>query len=57
MLIGYFVFELFLYKKGAFASILGSSIQGIVCAVISVMAVLILKENTFVKNIKKILKN
>ena len=56
MMLGYFLFELFLYKKGAFASLLGSSMQGSVCSVISVMVILILKENTFVKKIKKTLK-
>ena len=57
MITGYFIFELFLYKMGAFASILGSSIQGGVCAVISVTAIFAIKGNTFVKRIKNILKD
>ena len=53
MVLGYFAFELFLYKKGAFASLAGNCMQAIVCAVISVVIIIILKRSNFVKMIKK----
>lgn len=54
MVAGYFLYELILYKKGAFASVAGSLIQAVTCAVPSVILIMIFQSNAVVR---KILKN
>ena len=54
MVAGYFLYELILYKKGAFASVAGNLIQAVTCAVPSVILIMIFQSNAVVR---KILKN
>jgi len=53
---GYFLYELVIYKKGAFASLPGNGIQACVCAVVAIVGIIFLKRNTFIKKIKNTLK-
>lgn len=55
MMVGYFVFESFLYGSVAVAamSVAGNFVQGIVCAVPSIIIVCILRKNPVVLNIAK----
>lgn len=55
MVAGYFMFESFLYSSVAVAamSVIGNLVQGIVCAVPSVIVVFILSKNPVVLNMRK----